>query len=117
MEGAKASETAGASITKYLGENLREGALLRESELLSMGGVGPIGQSYENNLIFFNSNSFLNNQSINNDNYNNISNNFNDAYDNDKSDVNGDGKSCLGIDNEGCNLLKNNDQRKDFDIM
>ena len=109
---------AGASITKYLGENLGEGALLEESKVLSMGGVAATRQDNNDNIVFFKSNSFLNNQSINNnDNNINISNNFNDAYDNDKSDANDDGKSRLGIDKDGCKLMKNNDQSKDFDII
>ena len=95
-----------------------EGALLGESKLLSMGGVVATRQDNNDNIVFFKSNSFLNNQSINNnDNNINISNNFNNAYDNDKTDANGGGESRLGIDNDGCNLMENNDQSKDFDII
>ena len=109
---------AGASITKYLGENLGEGALLEESKVLSMGGVAATRQDNNDNIVFFKSNSFLNNQSINNnDNNINISNNFNDVYDNDKFDANGDEESSLGIVKERCNIMKNDDQSKDFDII
>ena len=97
---------------------MEEGALLGESKLLSMGGVVATRQDNNDNIVFFKSNSFLNNQSINNnDNNINISNNFNNAYDNDKTDANGGGEPRLGIDNDGCKLMENNDQSKDFDII
>ena len=86
--------------------------MLGESKLLAIGGVVATRQDNDDkNLVFFN----LNNQSINNN--INIYNNFNDAYDNNKSDVDCDGKSRVEMDKDGCDLVKDNDQSKDFDII
>ena len=92
---------------------MREGALLGESKLLSIGGVVAARQDKDdNNLVFFNSNNFLNiNQSNNNINIDNYDN-FIDACDNNDFEA-----DCMKETGGATRSLKDIGECKDFDII